>query len=296
MAEVPTKLPSGVIHDIGYRHYTGPRESNARIALSLYLTGLRHVFGLGRSTRSKVLPAILFAFTVVPAVILVGVLALTPISTPLFSYAGYTNQVSVLVSIFAAAQAPVLFSRDLRTRSIVLYLARPLSSAAFAVTRWASLATACLIFILVPHVVLYVGGQLSNVDTSRETLSLLKAVPLSLLLAVMLAAITGLIASHALRRGFAVVGSILMLVVANTAITSVQYFAHQAGSPRVGEIAGLFSPWSLVNGLAHRLDAGVQVITPPDGALMILAYVLVPLALTAGCVALLVRRFAKAGR
>lgn len=295
MADHRTPPASGVIHDLGYRRYTGPRDSNARIVLSLYLTGLRHAFGIGRSGRSKVLPLMLGAFALLPAVILVGVLSVTGASEPLVSYADYTNQIQVLVSIFAAAQAPVLFSRDLRSRSIVLYLARPLSPALLAVARWASLATACLIFILIPQLLLLAGALISELDVSHELSQFLISVPLSLMLAAMLAGITGLIASHALRRGFAVVGSILALVVLNTAVSIVQAIADETGSPRVGELAGLFSPWSLVNGLASAMDAGVRVITPPEGA-MVALYLLVVAGVVLGTLLLLVARFRKAGR
>ena len=52
---VPVAERSGVIHDLGYRRYDGPRHGAATIARTLYVTGLRHAFGLGRSGRSKVL-------------------------------------------------------------------------------------------------------------------------------------------------------------------------------------------------------------------------------------------------
>ncbi|MFS3130688.1 ABC transporter permease [Nocardioides sp. Bht2] len=292
----PPPRAAGVIHDIGYRCYSGPRESNAKIALSLYLTGLRHAFGIGRSGRSKVLPIVLGAFTLLPAVILIGVLAVTGASEALVSYADYTNQVQVLISIFAAAQAPVLFSRDLRSRSIVLYLARPLSPAVLAVVRWASLATACLIFILIPQLLLLGGGLIADLDVSHELSQFLKSVPLTFLLAVMLAGITGLIASYALRRGFAVVGSILALVVLSSGVSIVQAIADETGSRRVGEFAGLFSPWSLVNGLASAMDAGVRVITPPHGAPMVALYLIAIAAVVLGTLTLLVVRFRKAGR
>lgn len=288
--------PTGVIHDIGYRRYTGPREPNTNIALSLYLTGLRHAFGIGRSGRSKVLPIVLGAFALLPAVILIGVLAVTGISEPLVSYAGYTNRIQILISIFAAAQAPVLFSRDLRSRSVVLYLARPLSPAPLALVRWASLTTACMLFILIPQLVLLAGGLIADLDVSHELSQFFKSLPLTLLLAALLAGITGLIASYALRRGFAVVGSILALVVLNTGVSIVQAIADETGSPRVGEFVGILSPWSLVNGLSSALDAGVPVITPPDGAAMVALYLVVAAIVVAGTLALLVARFRKAGR
>ena len=52
---------SGVIHDLGYRRYDGPRDGTATIARTLYVTGLRHTYGLGRSGKSKILPFILLA-------------------------------------------------------------------------------------------------------------------------------------------------------------------------------------------------------------------------------------------
>lgn len=287
---------TGVIHDIGYRRYTGTRESDGRIALSLYLTALKHAYGLGRSGRSKVLPFLLLALTVLPAVIMVGAVAMFGFGEQVMTYAEYTNTVQVLVSIFAAAQAPTIFSRDLRSRSIVLYLARPLSATTSALIRWAALATACLSFIVAPQLVLYAGGLLSRLGARDETVSLLKALPLDLLLAAMLASITGLIASMALRRGFAVVGSILAVLVVSTAVSMVQAISSEVGSERVGEIAGLFSPWSLVNGLAAAMDAGVDVITPPDGAAMVSAYVLAALLMAALPALALVARFRKAGR
>ena len=117
---------AGVIHDLGYRHYDGVRDGTATIARTLFVTGLRHAYGLGRSGKSKVMPFILLAMSVLPALIVVGVVVLTGLDSLPVSYADYTNQTQLLISLFAAAQAPVLFSRDLRHRSIVLYLARPL--------------------------------------------------------------------------------------------------------------------------------------------------------------------------
>ena len=149
MPETPAPR-SGVIHDLGYRHYDGPRDGTPTIARTLYLTGVRHCFGLGRSGRSKVLPFVLLGMSLLPAAIVVGVVVLTGLSQLPVSYADYTNQTQLLVSLFAAAQAPVLFSRDLRHRSIVLYLARPLAAPVFALVRWLSLTVAVWLFMSVP--------------------------------------------------------------------------------------------------------------------------------------------------
>jgi ABC-2 type transport system permease protein len=232
--------------------------------------------------------------SVLPALIVVGVVVLTGLDSLPVSYADYTNQTQLLVSLFAAAQAPVLFSRDLRHRSIVLYLARPLSAPLFALMRWLSLTVALWLFMAVPTLLLFVGAMLSGLDKSDQTTQLLKAVVLQTLLALLIAGITGLISSISLRRGFAVVGSVMALIVLIGVVTAIQAISAEEDADAVSVAAGLFSPWSLYNGLANAWDAGVETFVPVDGA-WVLAYALVALLLVAGCLLGLVARFRKVG-
>ena len=44
---------TGVIHDIGYRHYDGPRLGASYIRRALYVETLRGAYGLGRSARRR---------------------------------------------------------------------------------------------------------------------------------------------------------------------------------------------------------------------------------------------------
>ncbi|CUR57112.1 conserved membrane hypothetical protein [metagenome] len=291
---MPMSDRSGVIHDLGYRRYDGARDGTATIARTLYVTGLRHTYGLGRSGKSKILPFILLAMATLPAAIVVGVVVLTGLGSLPVTYADYTNQVQLVVSLFAAAQAPVLFSRDLRHRSIVLYLARPLSSSVFAVTRWLSLTTSLLLFMWVPTFLLFAGALLAGLDKSDQLEGLLKAVVLQLLLAALVAGVTGLISSVSLRRGFAVVGSVVALIVVSGVVTSVQAITNAQDADGIGVAAGLLSPWSIFSGLADAWRAGVVTFTPP-GSAWALAYVLVAVVLTALCVLGLVARFRKVG-
>ena len=291
---VPVTERSGVIHDLGYRHYDGPRDGAATIARTLYVTGLRHAFGLGRSGRSKILPFLLLALAALPGAIVVGVVTIVGLSELPLTYADYTHQTQLLVSLFAAAQAPVLFSRDLRYRSIVLYLARPLPAHVIALTRWASLLSALLVFTLLPLLILYAGALLAGLDVGEQTVGLLKAVALLVLVAAMLAGITGFISSVSLRRGLAVVGSIVVLVVVPGVVTAVQAITSEEDADRVGVAAGLVSPWSLTNGLASAWDAGVRVFTPPSGA-WVAAYLAIAVLIAAVGLAAIVARFLKVG-
>ncbi|HSF35717.1 MAG TPA: ABC transporter permease [Nocardioides sp.] len=285
----------GVIHDLGYRHFDGVRDGLPAIARTLFVTGLRHAYGLGRSGKSKVMPFVLLAMSLLPATIVVGVVVLTGLDELPVSYADYTNQTQLLVSLFAASQAPVLFARDLRHRSIVLYLARPLPAPVFALVRWLSLTLAVFLFTAIPTVVLFAGALLSGLDKSDQTTAVLKAVALQALLAMMLAGVSGLISSVSLRRGFAVVGSVMALIVLTGIVTVMQNIAYYEGdSESVSVGVGLLSPWSLHNGLANAWDAGVETPVPVDGA-WVPAYAIVAVLLVAACLLGLVARFRKVG-
>lgn len=286
--------PAGVIHDIGYRGYDGRRESTAALVRALFVLGLRHCFGLGRTARSKVLPFLLLGINLLPAAIIVGVVTFTKMTELPLSYAAYTSQLQMPISLFAAAQAPVLFSRDLRHRSIVLYLARPLSPALFALTRWASLTVAILVFTLVPSALLYAGALLAGLDAGQETPLVLKSVVLQVVLAAMIAGLTGIISSWALRRGFAVVASIVVLIVGVGVVLLFQIIAFEEEIDTLGEVAGLASPWTLHNGLADAWGAGMTAIVSPSGAWTVI-YAVAALTLVALCLLLLVRRFSKVG-
>ena len=284
-----------VIHDLGYRPYTGPRLGEGAIARSLVLTGFRNAFGLGRSGKSKALPFILLGLNLFPAIIMVGVLVLIGLDELPIGYAAYASTTQVLLGIFVAAQAPVLFSRDLRHGSIALYLARPLRASTYALARWASLLLATLVFLLLPVLLLYAGALLSELDFTEQTERAGRAVLFGLLLALNLTGISGLIASWSTRRGFAVVATIAVLLIGNGIVTAVQGIATEQGRPRLGEIAGLFSPYSLYRGCITAFADG-NSLTPPTGAAMQAAYIVVFVGISVLCLAALVWRYRRISR
>lgn len=293
---MPETPRGGVIHDLGYRPYDGPRQSGGQIALALFVSGFRNAFGLGRSGKSKVLPFLLLAINLLPATILVGAMTLFGLDELPLAYARYASATQVLLSIFVAAQAPVLFSRDLRHGSIALYLARPLSSAAYAVARWAALLAATLVFLLVPIVALYAGAVLAELDFSDQSREAAKAALLAVLLALMLTGIGGLIASVSVRRGFAVVATIAVLLLGNGVITAIQGISEEQSEPGVGAIAGLFTPYSLYRGGVSALTDEL-FLTPPSGGAQTAAYFVVMIAIGAAGLAAIVLRYRRiAGR
>ena len=87
----------------------------------------------------------------------------------------------------------------------------------------------------------------------------------------MLTGIGGLIASVSVRRGFAVVATIAVLLLGNGVVTAIQGISEEQGELRVGEVAGLFSPYSLYRGGTSALTDEL-FLTPPTGAGMTAAY------------------------
>lgn len=298
MSSAPDRARDGVIHDLGYQPYSGPRLGEASIARSLFLTGFRNCFGLGRSGKSKILPFVLLGLNLVPALIIVVVMVTLRLQDPPTDYAAYAVSTQMLVSVFVAAQAPILLSHDLRYGSIVLYLARPMSSATYATMRWASLAAAVLGFLLTPILLLLVGALLADTDATDQLVDAGLAAVAATLLAGMLATVGSLISSWSTRRGFAVVATIAVLLFVDGVVAAVQGIAAGEGRPVVGEYAGLLSPYALYRGLAESLP-GVSTggPTPPDTAGMQAAYLLVALLIVVAGPLLLTLRYRKvAGR
>jgi ABC-2 type transport system permease protein len=293
---VPTGAPTGVIHDIGYRPYSGPRLGERAVARALFVTGLRNCFGIGRSGRSKILPMALFGLMLLPALILVGILVqarqLLGLDDHIVAYSVYPVTTQLLISVFVAAQAPALISRDLRFRTITLYLARPTRRSTYVLVRMASLTAATFVLIVSPLLLMYVGGLLAELPPGRETGRFLAAAFAALLLAACLAGIAALVAALTLRRGLAVAAVIIVLLVTYTVVSIIQGISFDTGHESVGEVAGLFSPYTLVNGVQVFLfDSQESTPTPPTGTAMGLAYLAATAVTVLGTVGAMLARY-----
>ncbi|HEU4948829.1 MAG TPA: ABC transporter permease subunit [Kribbella sp.] len=270
----------GVIHDIGYRHYEGPRMGRAAISRALMVSSLRHAYGLGRSGKSKVMPILLLAVMVVPAAIMVGVENSMQFDQPPIVPVDYVFLLQPVIALYLASQAPQLFSRDLRYRSIVLYLARPPRRTDYALAKLTALVGALLILIALPLLVLYAGALLAKYDFVDMSKQFLDGMVGALLLSILLAAIGGLIAAATPRRGFAVAAIIAVLIVSFTAAVIMVGILDSDGdmSSTAARYANLGSPFTLVQTLQtfllrdHR--EGGWMPTTEQGLVFAGAYVL----------------------
>ena len=287
--------PQGVIHDIGYRPYTGPRLGDLAVAWSLFVTGLRSCYGLGRSTRSKVLPFLLLIVILLPALILVAVMVQLKADQQLLPYSRYAMVTQVVIAVFVASQAPALISSDLRFHTITLYLARPLRRSTYVLVRFASLTSAVFALVLAPLTMLYAGGLLADLPIGRETGDYLQAVVGALLLAMVLAGLSAMLCAVTPKRGIAVAAVIVVLLVSYSVVAAIQVVAVEGRSLVLAQAVGLFSPFTLIDGVqAWLFGAKASTPAPPDGAGMGILFCVATLAVIGGSVGAMLLHYRKA--
>lgn len=282
----------GVIHDIGFRHYDGPRLGRAYLLRSLYAESLRGAFGLGRSAKSKIMPVLLLAFAVLPALIVALITALTDADELPLEYTSYTVDIGTLVVIFVASQGPVVVSRDLRYRVVSLYFSRPLSRTDYVLAKYAAMASALFVLMAAPLLVLYVGALLSKLSVWGETRGVLAGLAGALLFAVLLGGIGLLIASLTPKRGFGVAAIICSLIVLGLVGVTLQGISGDAGRDTLAGYFGAISPETLVDGVqVWALRASPNSPEGPPGNLGGLVFALIYLAEVAACYLLLQARY-----
>ncbi|GAA3686897.1 ABC-2 type transport system permease protein [Yimella lutea] len=257
-----TPSRQGVIHDLGYRGFQGRRLGTGAILRELFTVSLGHAFGVGRSGKSKVMPWLIAGLMLIPAVVLAGIIvqlgrmSLTDqaeLFAPLSNYFGFPYWTQLLITVFVATQAPVLFARDLRYRTIVLYFARPVSRTMFVLTRLAALATAIFLVVAVPMTIWYGVAMTSELDRGVHTRNYLSALFGALLLALILAAIAGLVCTLTTRSGLAVAAVIIVLMVTSGIVTSALSITYQSEHPARGQIPASFNPFTAVAELVAGL-------------------------------------------
>ena len=266
-----SSTPRGVIHDLGYRGFDGRRLGDGAITLELYRNSLAQAFGIGRSGKAKIMPWLIIAIMTVPAVVL-GAISIQMSQTPAAgsggasapsNYFGYPYWTQLPITILVAVQAPVLFARDLRYRSIVLYFARPVSRTRFVLTRLAALATAIFLVITGPMLLWFACAVSTGVDTGTHTKHFGAAVVGVAVLSMILAAIGAFVSAIATRSGLAVAAIIVVLMVPSAMITMALGVSSQSGGTGVAQAISAFHPFTA----AAVFVSGVFGDPPAMGAL-----------------------------
>ncbi|MGI5469865.1 ABC transporter permease subunit [Streptomyces sp. CA-132043] len=289
--------PAASIHDIGYRHYDGARLGRAYARRSLFVQSLRGAYGLGRSARTKVLPMMLLAVMCVPAAILVAVTVFTKAHDLPLEPTRYAIYLQAVIGLFLAAQAPQSVSRDLRFKTVPLYFSRPIERADYVAAKYAAMSCALFLLTALPLLILYVGALLAKLDFAEQTENFGQALVSVALLSLLYAAIGLVIAALTPRRGFGVAAVIAVLTIPYAAVTAVRGVAIVQGNTDLVGWLGLFSPITLIDGVQSTF-LGAASAAPEGIGLSTAAgsvHLLVVLGLIAGSLALLMRRYRKAG-
>jgi ABC-2 type transport system permease protein len=301
---------AGVIHDIGYQTYDGPRFGRGKIALALCVHSLRSAFGFGRGAKAKIVPVITFVIMCSPAVINAVIMAVGQSHTRAVDYDTYAGQLRVLVLlVFMAAQAPELVSRDLRSRVLPLYFARPIRRQDYPLAKYAAFTLACLAMIDIPVLLLYIGTILQvhgGAAVWAQTRAMIPGLLVGLMWAAVLAAVGLVLACVSGRRAFST-GSVAIFlfltwtlenVLTKIEATSGGPGGHVAGVQASAEhvsaaahLFGLISPFTVLDGVRQWLGGTSQGIVAAPGRYG-LAYGVMLLLFLGVSLAVLVRRYA----
>ncbi|MDX6389348.1 MAG: type transport system permease protein [Streptosporangiaceae bacterium] len=297
----------GVIHDIGYRRYEGPRLGRPGIIRALIWHSFRSAFGIGRGVKAKIVPIIAFVIMCLPAVAnTVGVAQGNPRTVP---YDTYIFQLRVIIMlIFIAAQAPELVSRDLRSHVLPLYFSRPLHRLDYPFAKLAAFILACLAMIEIPLLFLYLGTISQSHGGSaiwHETKALIPGLLVGLMWAVLLAAIGLFLASLSGRRAYST-GTIAIFFFLTWILAGIldKVSTGGQGHPFRGaggqaattgaQLSGLASPFTVLDGVRQWLGGTSPGPIPPPGSYgpLYAAVLVVLLGLAVGGLAI---RYRKAG-
>lgn len=256
---------SGTIYDIGYRHYEGPRLGRRGAIGAIVGAGLRAVFGLGRSGRSKVLPWGAVILGLMPAGVAVAIRVLVGDFVELYSYENYLWGIGALLPIFVASQAPELVVNDMRHRVLPLYFSRPIGRFDYVAAKLIALSMALLGLTLLPVLLLFAGRVLAAEDlvaaVGDEVGALPGIVGSGLLHAVVLATLGLAICSLAARRAFAA-GAVLAVFL----VGGVMSGALQAQGRGLESVAPFLNPLAILDGARQWLFGGRVAESPVQGA------------------------------
>ena len=303
---------TGVIHDLGYQHYDGPRLGRAAIIRALYWHSLRSAFGIGRGAKAKIVPILAFGIMCLPAIANAVAVATSPGHARIVDYDTYTYALRTLVMlIFVAAQAPELVSRDLRSHVLPLYYSRPLRRLDYPLAKYAAFTVACLLLVEIPLIILYLGTIVSVGGGSAvwdQTKALIPGLGVAALWAVLLAALGLLLASFTGRRAYATgviaIYFFLTWILARLLINVASHGAQPPPGPVHGlaaasfslgaRLPGLISPFTVLDGVRQWLGGTNPGPIPNPGSVGV-AYGLMFVLLLAVSLGGLAIRYRKVG-
>ncbi|SHN42183.1 ABC transporter permease subunit [Cryptosporangium aurantiacum] len=285
-------MTTGVIHDLGYQRYTGPRLGRGYAFRTLYAHTVRTAFGLGRGVKAKI-----FSWSMIGLIGGVGVVV-TAIEAQtgeeVMTGPQFVDNMSTLIILLLAAVAPELTSRDQQTRALGLYLARPMRRSDYALARLTGALTTLWLVLAGPLTLMFAGTALSTKDGARGVADAAgdwaAGLAHAATVVLVLTSISLLIASLIKRRAVAAAAVVAVFLVTLPAVGISEELSNSQG---VNELVSMVSPPTALSYLSTWLYADGQweysdahVVHGP----WLLVYTV---AVIAACAALLVARYRK---
>jgi ABC-2 type transport system permease protein len=291
---------TGVIHDLGYRGYDGPRLGRTQIVRALTWHSFRSSWGIGRGVKAKIVPFLAIIVMCLPS--FVNAFATARGNARLFGYDVYTPALRVLVvTIFIAAQAPELVSRDLRSHVLPLYFSRPLRRLDYPLAKYIALTATLLILVELPLLIMYVGtiSSASKAGTTvwNETRALIPGLGLGVLWAVLMAAIGLVLASFTGRRAYATgIVAVSCFLLWTLASVLIQTEGGTTSTSTAAQLVGLLSPFTVIDGVRIWLGGTSEGLDPKSLGHFGPLYGVVAVIILAACLGGLAARYRKASQ
>lgn len=149
------------ILDRGYRAYDGPRTGLRGAMWTVIKHSIQRALGLKRRHTAKIMPFLTIAFAFIPAIVFVGLVALSRdfvrTEDVLPSYAEYYGFVIAAIFIFAAFVAPEVLCPDRRSGLLGLYLASPLNRDTYLIAKAAAVGIVLSIVTIGPLLLMLIA-------------------------------------------------------------------------------------------------------------------------------------------
>ncbi|MEV8638144.1 ABC transporter permease [Streptosporangium sp. NPDC051023] len=282
--------PTGVIHDIGYRHYDGVRLGRGHATTALVVHSLRGVFGLGRTARAKIVPFLIVGVMMLPAVVSIAIMAL--LKQQGMTYTSYGVTMQAVLAIFLAAQSPYIVAPDLRFRVLPLYLSRPVTLWDYVGAKLTAMVTAMFLLLAVPLTVLYIGELIIDLPGPSHTGNYLTSMAGAAVYALLLSCVGVAIASFTPRRGLGVASVIAFYLLTSAVSTVVSATMESVNNYTASGWALLINPFFLVDAAVHVGIFGAAASSPvvyPSGSNVVLQLLLVAGLIVLSVIALVTR-------